>query len=118
MPVHTSASLPPYLPPLLHVHSIMYKPPNPSSILPTASGVSSPTFRSNHPISKVLKSRVVRTIFLAYVGFCALFMTKHLFTYRAQPEPTVYKHYDLQRTYDAGMLNDSFTRWETMTPVT
>ncbi|KAF8940115.1 hypothetical protein EDD21DRAFT_362052 [Dissophora ornata] len=79
----------------------MYKPPSgASSILPT-SGAASPTFRSSHPVARVLKSRAVRTIFLAYVGFCALFTMKHIFSYQSKPVPMVYKHFDLERTYDA-----------------
>lgn len=41
---------------------------------------------------------------MAYVGFCALFTLKHIVTYESRPEPIVYKHYDLERTYDAGKL--------------
>ncbi|KAG0304935.1 hypothetical protein BGZ98_004812 [Dissophora globulifera] len=79
----------------------MYKPPSgASSLLPT-SGASSPTFRSSHPVARVLKSRAVRTVFLAYVGFCALFTLKHLFSYESKPVPIAYKHFDLERTYDA-----------------
>ncbi|KAF9183540.1 hypothetical protein BGZ51_003937 [Haplosporangium sp. Z 767] len=78
----------------------MYKPPSTaSSLLPTA-GASSPTFRSNHPLSRLLKSKVAKTIFLAYVGFCALFTLKHIFLYQSKPVPVVYRHFDLQRTYD------------------
>jgi hypothetical protein len=80
----------------------MYKPVNSNtSILPT-SGASSPTFRPNHPVARVLKSRAARTVALAYVGFCALFTMKHLFSYHSQPAPVVYKHYELERTYDPG----------------
>jgi hypothetical protein len=74
---------------------------NSSSLLPS-SGASSPTYRSNHPIARVLKSKSAKTILVAYVGFCALFTLKHIFSYHSQPNPIVYKHYDLQRTYDAG----------------
>src|SRR5690554_2421431 len=80
----------------------MFKPPSTaSSLLPTA-GASSPTFRSNHPLSRLLKSRVAKTVFLAYVGFCALFTLKHIFMYQSKPVPVVYRHFDLQRTYDPG----------------
>ncbi|KAG0324140.1 hypothetical protein BG004_003530, partial [Podila humilis] len=79
----------------------MYKGPNQSSasILPT-SGASSPTFRSGSTFGRVLKSRPVRTLLMAYVGFCALFTLKHILTYQAKPEPIVYGPYELQRTYD------------------
>ncbi|KAF9379341.1 hypothetical protein CPB97_009025 [Podila verticillata] len=79
----------------------MYKAPNQSSasILPT-SGASSPTYRSSSALGRVLKSRPIRTILMAYVGFCALFTLKHILTYQAKPEPIVYDHYELQRTYD------------------
>ncbi|KAG0054031.1 hypothetical protein BGZ83_012107 [Gryganskiella cystojenkinii] len=82
----------------------MYKPPKPSSLLPTASAspnLLSPTFRANHPLGRIIRSRLVRTVFLAYVGFCALFTLKHIFTYESRPEPIDYKHYELERTYDA-----------------
>ncbi|KAI1317850.1 hypothetical protein EDD11_007652 [Mortierella claussenii] len=71
-----------------------------ASILPT-SGASSPTFHPAHPIARLLKSRAARTILLAYVGFCALFTLRHMFSYHSQPTPVVYKHFDLERTYDA-----------------
>ncbi|KAF9420382.1 hypothetical protein BGZ94_009148 [Podila epigama] len=79
----------------------MYKTPNQTSasILPT-SGASSPTFRSSSTLGRVLKSRPVRTLFMGYVGFCALFTLKHILTYQAKPEQIVYDHYELQRTYD------------------
>ncbi|KAK3848296.1 MAG: hypothetical protein J3R72DRAFT_430372 [Linnemannia gamsii] len=79
----------------------MFKSGNNSSSLLPSSGASSPTDRSSHPLAKVLKSRPARAIILAYVGFCALFTLKHIFSYHSQPKPIVYKHYDLQRTYDA-----------------
>ncbi|KAG0213865.1 hypothetical protein BGX33_002623 [Mortierella sp. NVP41] len=74
---------------------------NPSSSLLPTSGASSPTFRSSHPLGRVFKSKAARAIVLAYVGFCALFTLKHLFSYHSQPKPIVYQHFDLQRTYDA-----------------
>ena len=80
----------------------MFKSGNNSSSLLPSSGASSPTYRSNHPITKVLKSKPAKTILIAYVGFCALFTLKHIFSYHSQPKPIVYKHFDLQRTYDAG----------------
>ncbi|KAF9359660.1 hypothetical protein BGX26_011814 [Mortierella sp. AD094] len=82
----------------------MYKSSSPSSLLPTAgaSGSSSPTFRSNNTIvGRILKSRISRTIFMAYVGFCALFTMKHILTYESRPQTTVYPHFELERTYDA-----------------
>ncbi|KAG0002912.1 hypothetical protein BGZ79_002066 [Entomortierella chlamydospora] len=82
----------------------MYKSPSPSSLLPTAgaSGSSSPTFRSNNTVvGRILKSRISRTIFMTYVGFCALFTMKHILTYESRPQTTVYPHYELERTYDA-----------------
>ncbi|GJJ71819.1 hypothetical protein EMPS_04176 [Entomortierella parvispora] len=82
----------------------MYKPPKPSSLLPTSASAPtllSPTFRANHPLGRLIRSRLVRTVFMAYVGFCALFTLKHIVTYESKPEPIVYKHYDLERTYDA-----------------
>lgn len=79
----------------------MFKSGNNSSSLLPSSGASSPTYRSNHPIAKVLKSKPAKTILVAYVGFCALFTLKHIFSYHSQPKPIVYKHFDLQRTYDA-----------------
>ncbi|KAF9930901.1 hypothetical protein FBU30_011099 [Linnemannia zychae] len=78
----------------------MFKSGNSSSLLPS-SGASSPTYRNSHPLAKLLKSRAAKTIVLAYVGFCTLFTLKHIFSYHTQPKPIVYKHYDLQRTYDA-----------------
>ncbi|KAG0201860.1 hypothetical protein BGX28_005432 [Mortierella sp. GBA30] len=84
----------------------MYKTPsNASSLLPT-SGSSSPTFRPSHPVARILKSRVIRTISLVYVGFCALFTLKHILTYKSKPEPTVYSHFELERTYDP---NESYS---------
>ncbi|CAO3574043.1 unnamed protein product [Mortierella alpina] len=71
----------------------------PASLLPT-SGSSSPTFRSSHPVARLFKSRVARTLCLGYVGFCALFTLKHLFPYHSKPETFVYRHFDLERTYD------------------
>ncbi|KAG0201090.1 hypothetical protein BGX28_006041 [Mortierella sp. GBA30] len=89
----------------------MYKSPNSSALLPTTgkgsstSLPSSTTFRthshSNAFVSRVFKSRLVRTAFMAYVGFCALFTLKHLLTYESRPETVVYPHYELERTYDA-----------------
>ncbi|KAF9581161.1 hypothetical protein BGW38_001927, partial [Lunasporangiospora selenospora] len=78
----------------------MFKSTASANLLPT-SGSSSPTFRHHHPVAKILKSRPARTVFLAYVGFCALFTLKHILTYQPKSEPIVYKHYELQRTYDA-----------------
>ncbi|KAF9567068.1 hypothetical protein EC968_003502 [Mortierella alpina] len=91
----------------------MFKSPNSSSLLPTAgkgsssnSPPSSTLFRSNPHTSnallaRILKSRLVRTVLMAYVGFCALFTLRHLLTYQSRPETVVYPHYELQRTYDA-----------------
>ncbi|KAF8976187.1 hypothetical protein BGZ46_008470 [Entomortierella lignicola] len=82
----------------------MYKSSSPSSLLPTAgaSGSSSPTFRSNNTLlGRILKSRISKTLFMAYVGFCALFTLKHILTYESRPQTTVYPHYELERTYDA-----------------
>ncbi|KAG0223069.1 hypothetical protein BGW42_006110 [Actinomortierella wolfii] len=85
----------------------MYKSPNQSSsILPTASGSinGAPAYRSSSNLfARIIKSRVVRTLFLAYVAFCAVFTMKHIFMYQTKPEPVVYKHYELQRTYDADL---------------
>ncbi|KAF9934195.1 hypothetical protein BGZ75_009975 [Mortierella antarctica] len=77
----------------------------PASLLPT-SGSSSPTFRSNHPVTRLLKSKVARTLCLGYVGFCALFTLKHVFPYHSKTEPLVYRHFDLERTYDP---NESYS---------
>ncbi|KAG0245141.1 hypothetical protein BGX31_007852 [Mortierella sp. GBA43] len=79
----------------------MYKSPAPS-LLPTAgsSGISSPTFRSNSLLGRLVKSRIVRAVFMAYVGFCALFTMKHIFMYQSKPETITYPHYELERTYD------------------
>ncbi|KAF9975333.1 hypothetical protein BGZ65_008308 [Modicella reniformis] len=71
-----------------------------SSVLPTSSGTASPTFRTSHPVARVLKSKAVKTVALAYVGFCVLFTLKHIFTRQSMPTPIVYKHFDLERTYD------------------
>ncbi|KAF9426222.1 hypothetical protein BGZ76_002854, partial [Entomortierella beljakovae] len=82
----------------------MYKSPSPSSLLPTAgaSGSSSPTFRSNNSlVGRILKSKIIRTIFTAYVAFCALFTMKHILSYETRPQAVIYPHYELERTYDA-----------------
>lgn len=79
----------------------MFKSSNTASSLLPSSGASSPTYRSSHPLARVLKSKPARAIFIAYVAFCTLFTLKHIFSYHSQPKPVVYKHYDLQRTYDA-----------------
>ncbi|KAF9979224.1 hypothetical protein BGZ73_004110 [Actinomortierella ambigua] len=82
----------------------MYRSPNQSSaILPTASGSmnGATAYRtSSSPLARIIKSRVVRTLFLGYVAFCAVFTMKHIFIYQTKPEPVMYKHYELQRTYD------------------
>ncbi|KAF9092839.1 hypothetical protein BGX23_003872 [Mortierella sp. AD031] len=77
----------------------MYKSPNAASILPTAGAGGGPR-SSNTIIGRVIRSRAIKTIFIAYVGFCAVFTLKHLLTYEAAPEAIVYPHYDLERTYD------------------
>ncbi|KAG0278979.1 hypothetical protein BGZ95_002604 [Linnemannia exigua] len=76
----------------------MYKSPNPASILPTAGARSGNT--SNSLLGRLVKSRASKTVFIAYVGFCAIFTLKHLLTYEAAPEAIVYPHYELERTYD------------------
>lgn len=84
----------------------MYKPPTPASLLPTAGasnnrpggGPSS----SNSIVGRLIRSRAIKTVFIAYVGFCAIFTLKHLLTYEAAPEAIVYPHYELERTYDPG----------------
>jgi hypothetical protein len=78
----------------------MYKSPNPASILPTAGA--RPGGSSNGFLGRLVKSRAVKTVFIAYVGFCAIFTLKHLLTYEAAPEAIVYPHYELERTYDPG----------------
>ncbi|KAF9924518.1 hypothetical protein FBU30_005538 [Linnemannia zychae] len=77
----------------------MYKSPNPASILPTA-GARSGSSNGSSLIGRLVKSRPVKTAFIAYVGFCALFTLKHLLTYEPAPEAIVYPHYELERTYD------------------
>ncbi|KAK3841754.1 MAG: hypothetical protein J3R72DRAFT_444867 [Linnemannia gamsii] len=76
----------------------MYKSPNPASILPTAGA--RPGSTSNSLLGRLVKSRASKTVFIAYVGFCAIFTLKHLLTYEAAPEAIVYPHYELERTYD------------------
>ncbi|KAF9316989.1 hypothetical protein BGZ91_005449 [Linnemannia elongata] len=82
----------------------MYKSPTPASLLPTAGasnnrpggGPSS----SNSIVGRLIRSRAIKTVFIAYVAFCAIFTLKHLLTYEAAPEAIVYPHYELERTYD------------------
>ncbi|KAF9126782.1 hypothetical protein BGW39_006351 [Mortierella sp. 14UC] len=76
----------------------MYKSPSPASILPTAGA--RPGSSSNSLLGRLVKSRATKTVFVAYVGFCAIFTLKHLLTYEAAPEAIVYPHYELERTYD------------------
>ncbi|KAF9909646.1 hypothetical protein EC991_008304 [Linnemannia zychae] len=76
----------------------MYKSPSPASILPTAGA--RPGSSSNSLLGRLAKSRAAKTVFIAYVGFCAIFTLKHLLTYEAAPEAIVYPHYELERTYD------------------
>jgi hypothetical protein len=81
----------------------MYKSPTPASLLPTAGANGNRQGGgSNSLVGRLIKSRATKTIFIAYVGFCAIFTLKHLLTYESAPEVIVYPHYELERTYDPG----------------
>lgn len=84
-------------------HNPMYKSPAPASLLPTAGASGNrPGGGSNSLVGRLIKSRATKTVFIAYVGFCAIFTLKHLLTHESAPEAIVYPHYELERTYDAG----------------